>query len=422
MAKSGLVFSGGDIKLRLEAARISTKSPVHIDWLRFTVQLRNAPYVKVEDLFPHPEVRYADQHITRIETSRGNFFHDAYEEQYERKRAWVRVLRELGDDDFTPGAQAKALAESVAEILGSDFSVSPELKKGKDFYKHRWEIVRAGHPVGWVGFCATGTKAHLSKQAQTIHCNLEGMACTFADAGWPTRIHAYMDEVKAVITRCDLALDFFEGIEGGIHRFPTEFTGGLMDVHGSRPTHNQLGPWLGGKGLSFYFGSKHGGKQTNIYEKGIQLFGEQDPSPWLRVELRYGSQKRFIPMEILTRPADFFSGASDWHSAILLEHGSIAVPESIPQHQQLPIQTIEAEVTRNVRWMFSSAGRSMALAFINLPSDKLLQFVTTCTEMPKRLKKFKRSEVETAFSKAYETVIGNSEIAARVGRPALLPI
>lgn len=433
MSKSGLVFTGGDVKLRLEAERRFTNCPVHIDWLRFTVHLRNAPYVTVDDLFPPPQTRYSDEHIIRVESPKGNFFRDTFEEDRVRKDGWIRVLRELGDEDFTAGAQAKALAENVAEILGADFSVSPDLKKGKDFYKHRWEIVRSGHPVGWVGFCATGTKAHLSKQAQTIHCNLEGMACTFAEGGWLTRIHAYMEDHRAVITRCDLALDFFDGVAGGIHRFPEEYKSGLMDVNGNRPSHNTLGPWLGGKGLSFYFGSKAGGKQTNVYEKGIQLFGDQDPSPWLRVELRYGSQKRFIPMDILSRPADFFAGASDWHAAILLEHGSLAAPEAIPQHKQLAVQTIEAEVTRNVRWMFSSAGRSMALAFINLPSDKLLQFVSTCTEMPKRLKKFKRCEVEAMFSKAFETVIQKSQldrdfeasmkkIAERDGRPDLLPI
>ena len=42
-AKSTLVLDGNEIKVRLQAERIASESVVHIDWLRFTVQLRNAP-------------------------------------------------------------------------------------------------------------------------------------------------------------------------------------------------------------------------------------------------------------------------------------------------------------------------------------------------------------------------------------------
>lgn len=407
MSRSGLVFSGGDIKLRLEAERAYSNSPVHIDWLRFTVQLRHAPFPTVDDLFPAPERNVDDQYIL-THTDCGTFIRDTFQEDLERRRGWVRVLRGLDDAEFTPGAQAKQLADDVCELLGADFTVSADLKKGKDFYKHRWEIQRAGHPVGWVGFCATGSKAHLSKQAQTIHCNLEGMACTFADLGWSDRIRAYLEEHRAVITRCDLALDFFDGIQGGIHRFPDEFRAGAMNVNGNTPSHNTLGPWLGGNGLSFYFGSKHGGKQTNIYEKGVQLYGDKDPHPWMRIELRYGSQKRFIPIDILSRPADFFAGASDWHAAILLEHGKTALPEPIPCTPELPIQTIQAEVTRNVRFLFSTAGRSMALAVMHLDLERLGRFVESCAELPKRLSKFKKSEVTACFAQAVDTVLANS--------------
>lgn len=42
-AKNALVLDGNTVKLRLLAERQSSRAMVHIDWLRFTVQLRNAP-------------------------------------------------------------------------------------------------------------------------------------------------------------------------------------------------------------------------------------------------------------------------------------------------------------------------------------------------------------------------------------------
>lgn len=388
---SCLVLEGSEVKLRLEAERSHTGSPVHVDWLRFTINLRHAPLPTVEHLFPIPE-------------NQADYLGDASEND-RRRRDLVRILRDVPDPDFAASTQALELANNVCEILGTGFVVDPEIKKGHDFYKHRWSITRAGAECGWVGFLASGDSPRQQAQAKTLHCNLYGNACTFARPGWPVVMAQYMEDHRALITRCDLALDFFDGISGGMDRVAADYDAGLMDHLGHRPDHNCVGAWRpGGKGRSFYFGSKAAGKQTNVYDKGVQLYGKQDATGWQRIELRYGNQKRLLPLDMLRRPADFFAGASSWHAALLVEHGAVAVPEPVKTEPRLPLETLQAECTRNARWFFSTAGKSAALAFLYMDQETLASFIENCAELPGRLSKFSRSEVQRVYQQMFKRV------------------
>ncbi|MBL7088569.1 replication initiation factor domain-containing protein [Acidovorax sp.] len=204
----------------------------------------------------------------------------------------------------TKGA-ARAVAAPAAPALG----VCTLKGQSGAGMLNTWSILRAGNECGWVGFLASGESPRQRAQSKTIHCNLYGVACTFAAPGWAPRMADYMDEHRALVTRCDLALDFFDGISGGMDRVASDYDAGAMDHYGHRPDHNCVGAWrAGGVGRSFYFGSKAAGKQTNVYDKGVQLYGKQDATGWQRIELRYGNQKRLLPTDILRRPADFFSG------------------------------------------------------------------------------------------------------------------
>lgn len=400
---SSLVLEGNEVKLRLEAERLHTCSPVHVDWLRFTVNLRHAPIPTVEHLFPVPQSD-ADYLGTANESDR-------------RRRDLVRLLRDLPDPDFAASTQALELANNVCEILGEGFAVDPEIKKGHDFYRHRWSITRAGVECGWVGYLASGDSPRQQAQARTLHCNLYGNACTFARPGWPEAMADYLEDHRALITRCDLALDFFGGIAGGMDRVAADYDAGLMDHLGHRPEHNCVGAWRpGGVGRSFYFGSKAAGKQTNVYDKGVQLYGKQDATGWQRIELRYGNQKRLLPIDMLRRPADFFAGASQWHADMLAEHGAVAEPEPIKTEPRLPLETLQAECTRNARWFFSTAGKSAALAFLCMDQEVLASFIENCAELPRRLSKFSREEVKRVYQQVFMKVSASG--SGRVGLQA----
>ena len=376
-AKSALVLDGSEIKYRLEAERIASKTPVHIDWVRFTCLLRNAPTPSVDILFPR---------TTNI--------------WIEREREVLKALQELPDPDFFPAAQAMELAVEVAKALGDSFVVASDVRKGHDFYRCRWSIERNGIECGWVGFLASSESPRQQAQARTMHANIWGSACTFAAEGWNQRIAAIVDHRNADITRCDLALDFFDGVEGGFDGWVNDYQTGVCDSGGKRLKSNCVGDWLNGRERSLYFGSKEAGKQTNCYEKGHQLFGPDSGSNWLRIELRYGNKLRVLKSAMLRRPADFFAGASDWHALQLAKADAVVQPEVVKTTGRLALETVSAEVVRVVRWARETAAPTLALLAKFMPEEDFLEF-SVATRLPGRVRKFSESELMRSFASVF---------------------
>jgi phage replication initiation protein len=377
---NSLVLDGSEVKYRLQAERTAHKTPVHIDWVRFTCILRNAPAPSVDILFPR-NVSIWDNDYREAELQ--------------------KVLREVPDCDFAPTAQAIELATQICGALGDDFRVSTELRKGHDFYRYRWSIERHGVECGWVGFLSSGDSPRQQAQAKTIHANLYGTACTFANTGWNERIADIIQSYDAKLTRADLALDFFDGYPGGMEKIRADFDAGLCNSQGKRLKCNMVGDWsLNPKdGRSFYFGSKEAGKQTNAYEKGHQLFGFEAGSNWLRIELRYGNKLRVLPVDMLRRPADFFAGASQWHALALAQADAVTVPQPVKTKARLAIQTIEAEVSRAIRWAIQTAGPSLAM-FVKHATEPQLFEVLENKKLPARMQKFSQTEIGAGFLRA----------------------
>lgn len=390
-----LVLDGNEVKLRLQAARTDSKSSVHVDWLRFTVLRRNADAPSVDLLFPAPAAA------------------NVWDENY-RQAKFVKLLAELQSFEFDASAQALQLARDVSQALGSEFSVAPEVRKGQDFYRYRWAIERNGAECGWVGFLASGDSPRQQAQSRTIHCNLFGAACTFAASGWRDRMADIMEDLDATVTRVDLALDFFEGLTGGMPRVLADYSAGLCNVGGKLPKCNMLGDWSvhSQGGRSFYIGSKEAGKQTNVYQKGDQLFGIGNGSPWMRAELRYGNKLRELSADMVRRPADFFAGASDWHATLMREAQAECTPEPAPCRPKLQDKTVEAAAARVARWARDTAGPALS-ALLSFGGDFISQQIYT-TQLPARLKGYTESQIARAFA----TVVDKFSTAERDG-PAL---
>lgn len=381
--KSDLVLDGRDVAIRLKAERQASRGLVHVDWIRFTVKVKSQPY----------RADWTFRGVDRLH----------------------QLLAELPDPDFAISVQAQALADETAQALGPDFTVATEARKGHDFYRLRWSIERNGTECGWVGYLSSGDSPRQKAQAETMHVNLYGTACTFAMPGFNHRVADLVRKRDGILTRVDLALDYFDGITGGMERIKADYMAGLMDHYGNRPKCNLVGDWCNGRARSFYFGSKEAGKQTNVYEKGHQLFGPKDDSPWMRVELRYGNKLRLLEADMLNRPDDYFAGASDWHAAMLREAGAQVTPEPVHTKPRLADETVLAEVKRNVRWLIDTAAPSLALAFEHLKDMTFLDLVTH-QKLPGRLSKFGRGEISQAFQTAFSSIKGSG-----TGRTGLQP-
>lgn len=380
-SKSSLVLDGNVIKYRLEAERLETKSMVHVDWLRFSTRLRFAPAF-----------------LTDVQPTTTSIW-----DQGARLPELLRIINSLPDCDRSPAGQAADLADRVCTLLGVDYARASMLGKGHDFYKHRWPILRNGQEVGWVGFLASSDSPKQQGQADSLHVNLFGSACTFADQGWQTRFADLVDELNADITRCDLAVDFFDGYTGGIERVVDDYKAGLCNVAGRKPKVRDIN-FIKGRERSLYIGSKDAGKETNVYEKGHQLYGEESATEWLRFELRYGNKVRVISSDILRRPGDFFAGASEWHASVLQEAGQVASPEFIERIPRLALMTVEAECERNLRWQLTTAAASISIAFKHLGLDEFLALVSS-VDLPGRLRSFKQSELLAGFASAAKRLL-----------------
>ena len=388
-AKSSLVLDGNVIKCRLEAERIESRSMVHVDWLRFTTQLRNAPFPDVEYVFPRTtSIWDEDRRMNQIKA----------------------VLAEIPREEFTASAQALELAQRVAVILGEDYRVSPERRKGHDFYRYRWSVERAGVECGWVGFLSSSDSPRQRAQASTIHVNLYGAACTFARPGWRDQMANLVDEVQGDITRCDLALDFFDGQCGGLDRVWSDYQNGLCDVGGRRLKMRDIN-WLKGVARSIYIGSKEAGKETNLYEKGHQLFGEESGNPWWRAELRYGNKLRVLSSDMLRDPASFFAGASEWHATLLREAGELVKPESVKCNAALPAMTVEAEVYRVWKWFRRVASPAASFLFKHTTLEEMLPMLSN-EQKPGRLDRFKDVEAGNAVKALMEKIMGSEACPA----------
>jgi phage replication initiation protein len=390
---SALVVDGEHVKMRLMAERQATQTPVHVDWVRFTCFRRNSPTPSAAVLFP--PVQPLSPAFTLAE-------YREKEKELQARSAQNRMpLNDLAADDFAAAAESFELAQSVCKALGPAFSVFQEPKKGMDFYRCRWSIELNGNECGWVGFLAATSSPRQDSQALTLHVNLYGMACTFADTGWRDNIADIVDEYEGTLTRCDLALDYFDGLPGGIESIRQDYRDGLCNVGGRKLKFSMVGDWKNNHDRSIYLGSREAGKVTNAYEKGDQLFGEKFNSDWLRVELRYGNKHRILSSEMLRRPADFFAGASEWHTAMLLKADAIPSPEPVPCIPRLQLETVEAECARNVRWLRNTAAASMAVAYQYLGQSELLSILDS-TKLPGRLKKFSQADIKRCMSSAFE--------------------
>jgi phage replication initiation protein len=382
-----LVFDAGVVKAQCEERRVNLRGVCILDWIRYTVQASAVvlpiPFAHVPTLFGAD--RYHPFWLADI----------------------ARLLESMRDESGEEAAaieKAFYVANEVCDALGPRFRLGA-LAKGHDFYKHRIPLVLNDEEVGAV-MCWSSSDGYRQRgQRDTINVNLHGAACTFGDYGWEKRIYHMGKRYFAVLTTVHLAVDFFDGIPGGMERVHADYLSGVWDHLGKRPKIGDIN-WLQGHSRSLYFGAKNCGKQTNIYEKGDQLYGADEARErgikWTRAELRLGNKLRILDWDILLRPSDFFAGASEAHHAYLLmavdQAGEIAdvSPQNLPCNRPDALMQVEAEAARVVRWVRQTAGASLATLF-NYLSDADLGSVIEEAGVPRRLKRFSPAQLKVAF-------------------------
>lgn len=192
-----------------------------------------------------------------------------------------------------------AISEKLNELFG--FGVTHKCERGKSNYAHSYML-----GDNWGFLCIGG-----ESQNGTCAVIINGSGCTaMRERLWQGKLVDFLIKVYGKITRVDTTADFFEG-EYTVDKALEQYMAGEFDNSGPKVTCNQAGNWArpDGNGRTIYVGNKKNGKQLCVYEKGKQLGGKWATSfkDWVRVELRYGSKDRVIPLEVLLYPGQYLS-------------------------------------------------------------------------------------------------------------------
>lgn len=414
---SPIVLDGTEVKLRVLAQRIETKSHVHVDWVRFTVYRRNVvpdfqPSWTPSDngLSPKAQayldaIKYGSDEYKDLSTVDQAIVIRSTVDSFQTDRQDPRFALALN--------QSLELGRDVVKVLGQGFTLSSEVCKGHDFYKYRLPVLLNEVEVGWVGFLASSDREKQQAQNDTLHVNLYGQACTFAQAGWRQKLADLIDLHEGKLTRIDHALDFFDGFQSGygMQDVLADYNAGRLDVNGRRLVPDMKGNWTeNGNSRSFYWGSKECGKQTNAYEKGDQLFGPNAGSRWIRFELRWGNKHRVLSTDMLRRPVDFFGAASDYHAELLRLSECEFNPQAVPCEQRLPIETVQAEIYRTVMWAKEVAGGVLSTCFRFMGSEILELLDWEDKRLPNRLRSFSESQIRDGFKQAADKLFNTVSI------------
>jgi phage replication initiation protein len=383
-----LVFEGSSIKVRCEQRRVESGSVCVVDWWRWTQDRSTVNLAPLWDSLPPVKLD------------------SIWDEGYRLRKfnEVVEAIRAESGGEAEAIEQANVLACEVAAALGPQFKLGV-LSKGHDFYKHRIPLLLNDQEVASVMCWSSSQSPRQLGQVNTLNVNIHGTACTFAAPGWEKRIHAAFAHKGGRVTTGHLAVDFFDGIPGGIEGVHQDYLAGVWDHYGKRPKIGDVN-WLSGHSRSLYMGSKECGKQTNVYEKGDQLYGHEEAAArgikWIRAELRFGNKLRFLDWDMLIRPGDFFAGASAAHEALL----NMAVqqsgrfedvePENVPCHRADAPMTVQAEVARVVRWSRFTAGAAFSTLVRHMDYESLLSLFES-GGLPRRLRKFSSDQLDSAF-------------------------
>lgn len=392
------VLDGSHIKWTLEQVEQANPDRVRVDWLRFTIP--------VDSLVPRvgPELDWCRRYMACTDnewtTYRGLV----------PQRLAVEMLKADGIDHYmTPKALASIGHFELTGVLkGANglalFPLStahPVEDSGMDFYAARSPLYFEG---ALVGFVLAGGKS--VNQANTVHFNLFGGACLHLG---PSQLRALADWIDAMggwITRCDLALDVWQGLE--VERVRDAWKAGEFDVRGKRPGQKEHGAWSSGHSRTFEVGSRGTGKLMRAYEKGDELFGHEVDDPWVRLEVEFRNNHRVIEANVLRRPADFFAGAYPWCAAYLAELDIDVERAVIPTNPELADRTAEAAVTRLVRWVNDTAAPALCAVW-SLGGDLVAELIERNQHrFARRLTGFKREAIEQAFEKVAAAIAPSS--------------
>lgn len=378
------VLQGQRIKFTLEAIEQANPNRVRVDWLRFTVPVDSfmvsfAPEFSAFELEARSfEAAARDEGVWRSQDA-----------SPELSSMAVQITTGEGVVSRSAQSVAKQAAAQLVERIGL-FSIGEPEASGMDFYAARCAVVYEGATVGFV---LAGGKS--DSQRHTVHVNLFGSACLHLAPVHLERIAQWVDQLGGWITRADLALDVWQGLD--VTEVRQAWIDGQFDVRGKRPGQKEHGSWTSGHSRTFEVGNRGTGKLMRAYEKGDELFGHEANDPWVRLEVELRNSHRIVETDVIRRPADYFAGAYPYCAAFLARLDLDVSAQRIPTHAEVKDKTAQAAVTRVVRWITNTAAPALAAVW-NLGGDMVAEVIEKNQHrQARRLAGFSTADIQAAF-------------------------
>lgn len=270
-----------------------------------------------------------------------------------------------------------------AFLFGGDAMLKVSRPTGRALYRYTnscYIFDREGSLVGRVAF---------GGNADTMLVELSGEGCRWVSS-WQS-VAFQLQCLRARISRCDVAVDDFDGVSMDLRQVAEQAAAGLFKGDGRPPKTRFLDDHGNGTGCTLYVGKK-GHKELCIYEKGKQL--KDESSPWIRIEQRFygkhvgedvaGAGRRGLPLEMLTQPLRYFRGAHVFLAALAERVGL----RDAAQKLTVVKAKVEATATAMVKWFREQCGPSLNLILQSLGDDagEFLRKHLTRESLPSRFK------------------------------------
>ena len=166
---------------------------------------------------------------------------------------------------------------------------------------------------------------------KAITIQINGKGCALARKGWNEQLYTFLKEIKgSKLSRIDICFDDLDGEYITIDEADLWDTQEMFWTSGRVPDSRHAGNWKrpNGKGRTLYIGCRESGKSCRIYEKGKEQGCEY--SPWLRIEVEFKANDRYLELEMLISPSPYFIGAYPVFNEVLLPRlGQYIIPEKL---------------------------------------------------------------------------------------------
>lgn len=271
------------------------------------------------------------------------------------------------DDQYMALCQAAVadFAPILARIFGKKYSAISQNQNGANFYKYSFNF---GENYGKI--CIGG-------QRDTVLVMLNGTGCSLAPQGWEYFMYLFLSRLdektqKPKITRIDLAHDDLKGEYLDVHVLDQLETDDLFHCGGAPHSVSHAGEWKHGDpndmGLTLNIGKRSSGKYARFYEKGKQL-GDKggEYSRWVRAEVEFKANDRFIPFDVLKDPSAYFMGAYPVF-ADLFDYERINKLEIIQK-------TAEITLKHSFDWLKTQGGKYFSYYSTFMSPEEILEMI-----------------------------------------------